>query len=52
MEKTKEFGILKWLVFTLKRVTCNYRAELTVLTVEHFAGLGVGIVPKYPTGFC
>ncbi len=25
---------------------------MTVLTVGHFAGLGVGIVPKYPTGFC
>ena len=32
--------------------SCNYRADMTVLTVGHFAGMGVGIVPKYPTGFC
>jgi hypothetical protein len=31
--------------------SCNYRADMTVLTVGHFAWLGVGIVPKHPTGF-
>jgi hypothetical protein len=32
--------------------SCNYRADLTVLTVGRFAGLGVGIVPKHPTVLC
>ena len=42
----------------------NYRAEMMALNAGHFAGLGVGHVPKYltvwesrrvpkrPTGFC
>ena len=30
---------------------CNYRSDMTVLTVGHFAGLGMGIVPKDHTGF-
>jgi len=28
---------------------CNYRAEMTVLSVGRLAGSGVGIAPKYPT---
>jgi len=39
------------MVYMFRPGSCNYRADMTVLTVRHFIGLGVGIVPKHPTGF-
>ena len=31
------------------RIKCNYGAEMTALNIGHFAGSGIGPVPKYPT---
>jgi hypothetical protein len=39
------------MVYIFRPGSCNYLADMRVLTAGHFAGLGVGIVPKYPTGF-
>jgi hypothetical protein len=39
------------MVYMFRLGSRNYRADMTVLTAGHFAGLGVGIVPKLSAGF-
>lgn len=41
--------VFKWMWFFISQILrCNYGAEMTLLNVGRFAGLGVGYVPKCP----